>query len=102
MTQVSIFLSKTLLKQPLADLDSSKTSRPDYIPVMVLKTCDPLRQLLCILAGLFNIFLKESGFPDSYCFPDCWEVSSVFPELRNIGERSAAEKSCPVSFLYCL
>ena len=43
-------------------LDSSKASGPDFIPVVVLKNCEP--DLSYILAELFNIGLKESYFPD--------------------------------------
>ena len=62
------------------NLDSSKASGPDYIPVVVLKNCEP--ELSYILAELLNICLKES------CFPDCWNVSSVIPVFKNVGERS--------------
>ena len=44
-------------------LDSSKASGPDCIPVVVLKNCEP--ELPYILAELFDMWLKES------CFPDC-------------------------------
>ena len=54
------------------NLDSSKVSGPDCIPVLVLKNCEP--ELSYILAELFNIcLLKES------CFPDCWKFSLVVP-----------------------
>ena len=48
------------------DLDLSKASGPDCIPVVVPKNCEP--ELSYILAELFNKYLKE------YWFPDCWEV----------------------------
>ena len=51
----------------IMNLDLSKTSGPDCIPVVVLKNCEP--ELSYILAELFNKCLKES------CFPDCWRVS---------------------------
>ena len=51
------------------NLDSSKTSGPDCIQVVVLKNYGS--ELSFIVAELFNICLKES------CFPDCWKVSSV-------------------------
>ena len=35
--------------------------------------------------------LKESSFPD------CWNVSSVVPILRDVGERSTAKNYRPVS-----
>ena len=73
------------------NLDLSKASGPDCIPVVILKNCEP--ELSYILAELFNKCLKES------CFPDCWKVSSVVPVFRNVGERSTAKNYCPVSLL---
>ena len=73
------------------NLDLSKASGPDSIPVVVLKNCEP--ELSYILSELFNKCLKES------CFPDCWKVSTVVPVFKNIGERSAAKNYCPVSLL---
>ena len=40
---------------------------------------------------IFNKCLKE------FCFPDCWKVSLVVPVFKNVGERSTAKKSRPVS-----
>ena len=71
-----------MVKKVITNLDSSKASGPDCIPVVVLKNCEP--ELSYILAKLFNKCLKES------CFPDCWKVSSVVPVFRNVGERSTA------------
>ena len=73
------------------NLDLSKTSGPDCIPVVVLKNCEP--ELSYILAELFNKCLKES------CFPDCWKVSSVVPVFKNVGERSTPKNYHPVSLL---
>ena len=73
------------------NLDLSKASGSDCIPVVVLKNCEP--ELSYILAELFNNFLKES------CFPDCWKVSSVVPVFKNAGERSTAKNYCPASLL---
>ena len=58
-------------KKAITNLNSSKASEPDCIPVVVLKNCEP--KLSYILAELFNMRLKES------CFPDCWIVSLVVP-----------------------
>ena len=80
-----------MVKKVIANLDSSKASGPDCIPVVVLKKCKP--ELSYILAKLFNKCLKES------CFPDCWKVSSVVPVFKNVGERSTAKNYCPVSLL---
>ena len=71
-----------MVKKVITNLDSSKASGPDYIPVVVLKNCAP--ELSYILAKLFNECLKES------CFPDCWKVFGVVPVFKNVGERSTA------------
>ena len=73
------------------NLDLSKKSAPDFISVLVLKNCEP--ELSYILAELLNNCLRES------CFPDCWNVSSVVPVLKNAGEKSTAKKYHPVSLL---
>ena len=78
-----------MVKKVITNLGSSKVSGPDCIPVIVLKNCEP--ELSYILAKLFNKCLKES------CFPDCWKVSSVVPVFKNVGERSTAKNSHPVS-----
>ena len=87
----NIFVTLKMVKKVIANLDSSKASGPDCIPVVVLKNCEP--ELSYILAELFNKCLKES------CFPDCWKVSSVVPVFKNVGERSTAKNYCPVSLL---
>ena len=80
-----------MVKKVITNLDSSKASGPDCIPVVVLKNCEP--ELSYILAKLFNKCLKES------CFPDCWKVSSVVPVFKNVGERSTAKNYRAVSLL---
>ena len=80
-----------MVKKVITNLDSSKASGPDCIPVVVLKNCEP--ELSYILAILFNMCLRES------CFPDCWKVSSVGPVFKNVRERSAAKNYRPVSLL---
>ena len=73
------------------NLDLSKASGPDCIPVVVLKNCEP--ELSYILTELFNKCLKESYFPD------CWKVLSVVPVFKGIRERSKAKNYSPVSLL---
>ena len=73
---------KTVRKVKM-NLDLSEASRPDCIPVWVLKNCEP--ELLYISAEHFNKCLKESYFPG------CWKVSSVVPAFKNVGERSSAK-----------
>ena len=73
------------------NLDSSKASDPDCIPVVFIKNCDT--ELSYILAELFNMCLKE------FCFPDWWKVSSMVPVFMDVGERSTAKNYHPVSLL---
>ena len=80
-----------MVRKVIMNLDSSKTSDPDCILVVVLKNSEP--DLPCILTELFNMCLKES------CFPDFWKVSSVVTVFKNVGERSTAKNYCPVSLL---
>ena len=51
-----------MVKNAITNLDSSKVSGPDCIPVVVLKNCEP--ELPYILAEIFNMCLKKSCFPD--------------------------------------
>ena len=80
-----------MVKNVITNLDLSKASSPDSIPVVVLKNCEP--GLSYIVAEPFNKCLKES------CFPDCWKASSVVPVFKNVGERSTAKNYHPVSLL---
>ena len=87
----NISINPKMVKKVITNLDSSKASGPNCIPVVVLKNCEP--ELSYILAKLFNKCLKES------CFPDSWKVSSVVPVFKNVGERSTAKNYRPVSLL---
>ena len=80
-----------MVKKVITNLDSSKTSGLNCIPVVVLKNGGP--ELSYILAELFSMFLKES------CFPDCWKVSSVVFVFKNVGERSTAKNYRPFNLL---
>ena len=80
-----------MVRKVVMNLDLSKASGLDCIPVVVLKNCEP--ELSYILAELFSKCLKES------CFPNCWKVSSVVPVFKNVGERSTAENYRLVSLL---
>ena len=62
----NISVTRKIVKKVITNLDSSKATGPDCIPVVVLKNCEP--DLSYILAELFNMRLKES------CFPYCWKV----------------------------
>ena len=85
-----ISVTPKMVRKVLMNLDLSKASGPDCIPVVVTN-CEP--ELYYILAELFNKCLKES------CFPDCWKVSSVVPVFKNVGARSTAKNYRPVSLL---
>ena len=87
----NISVTPKMVRKVVMNLDLSKASDPDCIPVVVLKNCEP--ELSYILAELFNKCLKES------CFPDCLKVSSVVPVFKNVGERSTAKNYHPVSLL---
>ena len=87
----NISVTPKMVKKVITNLDLSKASGPDCIPVVVLKNCEP--ELSHILTELFNKCLKE------FCFPDCWKVSSVVPVFKNVGERSTVKNYRPVSLL---
>ena len=81
-----------MVRKVVVNIDLSKASGPDCIPVVVvLKSCE--LEISYILAELFNKCLKES------CFPDCWNVSSVVPVFKNVAERSTSKNYHPVSLL---
>ena len=87
----NISVTPKMVRKVVKNLDLSKVSGPDCIPVVVLKNCE--LELSYILADLFNKCLKKS------CFPDSWKISSVVPVLKNVGERSTATNYRPVSLL---
>ena len=62
----NISVTCKMVRKVVMNLDLSKASGPNCIPVVVLKNCEP--EVLYILAEIFNKCLKES------CFPDCWKV----------------------------
>ena len=62
----NISVTLKMVKKVKMNLDLSKASDPDCIPVAVLKNCEPERSY--ILAELFNKCLKESYFRD------CWKA----------------------------
>ena len=88
---LNISVTPKMVKKAKTNLDLSKGSGPDCIPVVVLEKCEP--ELSYILAELFNKCLKES------CFLDCRKVLSVVSVFKNVGERSTAKNYRPVSLL---
>ena len=89
----NISATAKMVKNVIANLNSTKASGPDCIPLVVLKNCGP--ELSYILAEIFNMCLKKS------CFPDCWKFSVVVPVFINIGERSTTKNYGPVH-LHCV
>ena len=87
----NISVTPNMVKKVIMNLDLSKASGPDCIPVVVLKNCEP--ELSYILAEPFSKCLEES------CFLDCWKVLLVFPVFKNVTERSTAKNYRPVSLL---
>ena len=69
-----------MVSHRIYDIDASKATGPDRIPVIVLEMCPP--DLSPVLAKLYNKCLAES------CFPSCWKSSPVVAVFRNDGERS--------------
>ena len=63
-TNLKLHISVTpkIVKKVIMNLDLSKASGPDCIPMVVIKNCQP--ELSYILAELFNKCLKVSCFPD--------------------------------------
>ena len=78
-----------MVKKVIMNLDSSKAFiKGDPIPVVVPNNCEP--ELSYILPELFNMYLKESFFPD------CVKVSLVVPVFESAGQRSTSGNYRPV------
>ena len=86
-----LFSKNFILKnfKATSNLNLSKASGPDDIPVVVLKNCEP--ELSFILINVFNLCLKKS------CFPHCWKASTVIPVFKNVGERCGPKYYRPVT-----
>ena len=87
----NVSVTRKMVKMVVSNLDSSKASGPDCIPVVVPNNCKS--EFSYILAELFNQCLKESFFPDF------WKVSSVVPGIKTVWARSTAKNYCSVSLL---
>ena len=64
----NVSVTPKMVKKVITNLDLSKASGPDCIPVVVLKNYEP--ELSYILTELFHKCLKECCFPNY--FPDCF------------------------------
>ena len=73
------------------DLESSKATGPDEVPVVVLKNISP--EISPILSRLFNRCLKEK------CFPTSSKTSSICPVFKNSGDCSSPSQYRPNSLL---
>ena len=71
----NVSVTLKMVKKVRTNLNSSKMSGPDCIPMVVVKNCEP--ELSYILAELFNMCLEES------CFPESWKVSLVVYVFKN-------------------
>ena len=90
----NISVTPKMVRKVVINLDLSKTSGADCIPVVVLKSCEP--ELSHILAEVFNKCLKES------CFPDCWKISSVALYSRMLGKGLLLETTALLVFFLWL
>ena len=73
-----------MVKKVIMNVDSSKASGPDCIPVVVLKNCEP--ELSYILAELYNIFLIRK----------CNAIYRIKCDMDNKNSQSI---KCELSFL---
>ena len=73
----NISVTLKMVRKVILNLDLSKASGPNCIPVVILKNCEP--ELSYILTEFFNKCLKVS------CFPNCWKVSSLYLRIFSKG-----------------
>ena len=84
----NISVTAKMVKKVIINLDFSKVSGPDCIPVVLIKNCEPERSY--ILAELFN---------KCFVLQICWKVLLVVPVFKIVRERSTAKNYSPVSLL---
>ena len=85
------FISVKQVRRIMKNLDSSKSSGPDGIPVIVLKECSP--ELAPVLAKLFRRCLSKGEFPRS------WKVAAVVPVPKKGNDTSQPSNYRPISLL---
>ena len=93
-TDASLSIPSITVKQVrriIKNLDSSKSSGPDGIPVTVLKECAP--ELAPIFTKLFRRCLRKGEFPS------CWKTASVVPVPKKSNDTSQASNYRPISLL---
>ena len=87
----NISITPKMVKKVIMNLDSSKASGPDCIPVVVLKNCEPA--LSYILAELFIV-------SEGALFSILLEGLISGPCIKNLGEKSTLKTTALlVSFL---
>ena len=74
----------------ISQLDPSKATSPDGIPVIVLQKCSP--ELSLVLSKLYVKCVSES-------YPSSWKFRSAIPVFKNSGERSNPRNYGPISLL---
>ena len=89
----NISITLKMVKKVITNLNLSKASGPDCIPVVVLRNCEP--ELSYILAELYNKCLKES------CFPDYWKISLVVPVFKMLGKGLLLKTTALLSSFCC-
>jgi len=87
----TIEITPSKVASVISDLDPSKATGPDGIPVILFQMCSP--ELSPILSKLFKKCMSES------CFPGTWKQPSVIPVFKNCGERSDPRNYRPISLL---
>ena len=79
------------VKKIISCLDSSKSSGPDGIPVIVFKQLSP--ELSPVLSKIFQKCVSSSEFPS------CWKVASVVPIPKKASDLSQSSSYRPISLL---
>ena len=88
-TNLKLFVIPKMVKKVITNLDSSKASGPDCIPVVVLKNCEP--ELSYVLAQYVSERVLFSGLLEGL-------ISG--PVFKIVVERSTAKNYHPVSLLF--
>ena len=83
----NISVTPKMVKKVIMNLDLSKASGPDCIPVVVLKNCEP------------ELSYIPADVSEEDLFSRLLKVSSVVPAFKNVGERYTAKNCRPVSLL---
>ena len=73
-----------MVKKVIMNLDLSKVSGSDCIPVVIPKNCENLNFLTYKLIVTYYLI-------------HCWKFSSMVPVFKNVGKKSKARTYCPVS-----